>query len=181
MQAYTKPLVLIVDDDQYSVSSVVNQLVDLGCEVYLALSLDQAITFLEKYGVHIDIAILDIMIPDGEFFKAFETKGGFYSGVTLGRHISLNWPNIQLIAYSVLANEQEVKDFFESRFLGGVCKSEQKRLINKVAKELGLAHSFDFEVKRRLNKVLVVLSGVATLIAIIVFFTGYSSIYEIFS
>ena len=179
MSGKNKPLLLVVDDDQYAVSGIINKMRDLGCEIYFALTLDQAITFLEKYGDSIDIAVLDIMIPNGEFFTAFETKGGFHTGLALGRYISDHWPNISLVAFSVLAREDEVQKYFGKNNLGAVRKGEEDKLIKLVAKKLNISIPINFSAKDVMSKGCLVISGIAALIAIVGFFTGITTIYEL--
>lgn len=59
-----KPNILIVDDDRLFLEQCVDMLIDVNGELYLATSCKEAIDIIETN--HIDILILDLVLPDGK-------------------------------------------------------------------------------------------------------------------
>jgi CheY-like chemotaxis protein len=117
--------VLLVDDDVFASSLVVDDLKLSGFEVLFARTFSEAKEIV--ISGHIDAAIIDIWLPlgkDGTLAQEdmFSARGGFRSGQVLASWIKKNYPGVFLIAYSN-STEKEVIDWFRKHGNGFLSKA----------------------------------------------------------
>lgn len=112
--------ILWVDDDIYLIYPLIQKLKDEGYEVITAGTVSAAKAAVETN----DIAavITDIMLPLGDTIEDVSYKGGFESGLVLGRWIKSHYPLIPVIGFSVV-RDPNVTEWFEHRGDGYFAKS----------------------------------------------------------
>jgi predicted nucleotide-binding protein len=87
--------VLIVDDDYATASSIASYLLADGFEVNVAHSLEQAIAILEAADCPLDVALIDILLPERA-----DDKGLQFEGFNLAERLRQASPTTTLIAIS---------------------------------------------------------------------------------
>jgi predicted nucleotide-binding protein len=135
--------ILWVDDDLFFMQALVDRVTDEGYPVITADGPDQALELLEARNESIRLAILDMAMPHGQAFSALESKGGYATGLALARRIRNDYPDIQILAFSV-ATEPETIDWFRKHTLGYLIKparlEEILRTVNAAMGPRGLAN-----------------------------------------
>jgi predicted nucleotide-binding protein len=131
--------VLMVDDDTFSSSLVLEDLKLEGFEVKTAATLSEAKGIINSN--HFDAVILDIRLrvgkgPNIDEDEIFASREGFRSGLVLAKWIKRNYPDVFLIAYSNSA-EKEVIDWFRQDGNGFLSKTKymkSKDVVNYIRK-----------------------------------------------
>ncbi len=134
--------VLLVDDDIFSSSIVVDELKLAGFEVLTARTLNEAKEILNSN--HFDAALIDIWLPIGEGANIDQedilaTRGGFRSGLVLAKWIKRDHPDVFFIAYSNTTSE-EVIDWFHKHGGGFFSKVGIRPgdLVKHICKVMGI-------------------------------------------
>lgn len=104
-------IVLFVDDEPEWVESYVDELQACAVDARLERSIDQADQFLRENLKHIALLILDIMMPVGRTFAAWETELGLRTGVKFYERIRKRMPELPIIMLTNVRDEK-VKDRF---------------------------------------------------------------------
>ena len=101
--------ILWIDDDAYLLHPYILKLEDQGYEVITARTLSEARAAVETN----DIAavVMDVMLPPGEYPNNLSLKGGFESGLVLGRWIKSHYPEIPILGFSAIRDERAVEWF----------------------------------------------------------------------
>jgi CheY-like chemotaxis protein len=119
--------ILLAEDDQFFGSDCKALLVDLGHQVLVARSVTEAKHIMEANAASISLALIDVRMPYGDGrapapTEADSTKGGFESGLVLGRWIRDKYPRIPVLGIAAFA-ESEVQQWFEEHGKGFRTKS----------------------------------------------------------
>jgi CheY-like chemotaxis protein len=117
--------VLMVDDDTFSTSLVVEDLRLEGFEFKTAATLSEAKKIIESN--HFDAAIMDIRLPVGEgdnidLEEILAAREGFRAGLVLAKWIKRIYPDVLLIAYSN-STDKQVIDWFRKNGRGFLSKT----------------------------------------------------------
>lgn len=136
--------VLMVDDDVFSTSLVVEDLKLTGFEVKTSGTLSEAKRIIDSD--HFDAVILDIRIFVGEGDniepdEILSSRGGFRAGLVLAKWIKKNYPDVILIAYSN-SPEKEVIDWFRQEgngFLSKIRYMKSKDVVKYICNITGMA------------------------------------------
>lgn len=103
--------ILWVDDEFFSTREMVNYLEDLsGYKVQVAETVGEALDHVRKNPGGFDAAVIDVMMPPGDFGQA-ETRGGYQTGLVLARHIRELEPRLPILAVTAGCSS-EVKEWF---------------------------------------------------------------------
>jgi len=95
----TRPLVLVVDDDEYFASFVSDVLTDRGgYQVAQARKVEDALELARQKSFR--IVIIDLKMPPGALFGMIATAGGHYTGIALAREVRKLLPNARIIVHS---------------------------------------------------------------------------------
>ncbi len=134
--------VLLVDDDVFFSSTVVDELKLANFEVLTARTLSEAKEIIDAN--HFDAAIIDIWLPVGEGAiidqeDILATRGGFRSGLVLAKWIKRDHPDVFFIAYSNTTSE-EVIDWFHKHGGGFFSKVGIRPgdLVKHICKVMGI-------------------------------------------
>jgi predicted nucleotide-binding protein len=106
--------VLLVEDDWFTAQEYGWALSSSGLDVIYAFSAEDALSKIRHYGEDIFLVVLDIRMPTGDYFSAFETVGGRKTGVFLADEIIGISDSVNLVA---LSNSTDSLDaaWFEAR------------------------------------------------------------------
>lgn len=144
--------ILWVDDDLFFMQALVDRVMDEGYPVITADGPDQALELLKAHNGSIRLAILDMAMPHGQAFSALESKGGYATGLALARRIRSEYPDLQILAFSV-ATEPETIDWFRKHTLGYLIKPARlEEILRTVNAAMGSRSSAN---KRKLRAFIV--------------------------
>lgn len=113
--------ILFVEDDIYWRQEYINKLECEGFEVKTANNLAEAKDSIRKSPP--EFVIIDIMMSSGEVVTDLDARGGFRTGVVLGKWLLKYYPNMKFIGFSDLS-ERDIVDFFNEHGSGYLMKSE---------------------------------------------------------
>ena len=100
--------ILFIDDDTYLSNSYIYALRDEGYEVSEVTGVDAALAAARR--TDFAVVVLDMMLPHGKFFDAFETQGGFKTGLALARELRNILPEAKLLALT-MSTDPEVQEW----------------------------------------------------------------------
>jgi predicted nucleotide-binding protein len=131
------PRVLWIEDDILSVYPVMEAVRDHGIDVVTASDAAEAMETLQNDKGGFDVILLDVIMEPGQEFTPKETRGGFFTGIALGRRIKASFPEIPIIGVTVAADEA-VQAWFDS--FGYCCLTkpvDAREIILQVRKATG--------------------------------------------
>jgi predicted nucleotide-binding protein len=130
--------VLIVEDDRFYASRIVELLGDSGIESLRASSAEEALrTKADSY----DAAIIDVMLPNDPTASGISTeecRGGFLTGVALARRLRREKPNLKLVLITGDVWGSEHESWARSQGIPVVLKSDGQQAIRATLQGLEL-------------------------------------------
>ena len=103
--------ILWVEDDILSIYPIMEEVKDAGIDIVTASNTREALDALDKESGDFSAVILDVRMPPGKQYSMEETRGGFQTGIALGRTIKDKFPKIPIIGISV-ATDSIVEEWF---------------------------------------------------------------------
>lgn len=104
-------MILFVDDEKRFMHSYMMELELEGHTVSFQNDVDSALSLLEKGLDHLELLILDIMMPPGRNFQGEDTGGGLRTGVFFYERIRVLAPHLPVIIFTNVSDEQLEKRF----------------------------------------------------------------------
>ena len=101
-----KPLVYLIEDDQFLVEALARQLEDLGCKVAI---LRNATALISKRGKPPDYVITDLHIPWGKVGQGRKPAQGTPHGLEGLQRVRPKWPNSRLILITGMPSQDARK------------------------------------------------------------------------
>jgi predicted nucleotide-binding protein len=133
----TQPTILWVDDDVFFMHKLVGYVRDAGYNVLTAEGPDEALDIFQKYQAQISLVVLDVMMPHGQSFSPVESMGGYATGLALSRRILNEHPDIRILAFSVVT-DQDIMEWFQKNTVGYILKPAKiAEVIRMVHKAIG--------------------------------------------
>jgi len=80
-------MILIIDDQVREMNSYTLELELSGYEVLCKSSVDEAWLYFENNSNHIELCIIDLMMPSGSIFKDTDTQKGLRTGISFYRKV----------------------------------------------------------------------------------------------
>jgi DNA-binding NarL/FixJ family response regulator len=105
-------MILFVDDEQRRVAAFVAEL-EQCFDVRYIPEVDEALSFFEENLASVELLILDIMMPAGRVFRDVDTQYGLMTGVYFYDKIRERAPDMPVIIFTNVTNEQLSKRFNE--------------------------------------------------------------------
>jgi len=121
----SEKVILWIDDDIYPLYPYVLKLEDDGYQVHLVSTTREVKTLLNQQ--RISLVVMDVMFNPSDLFdigynpSEIQTKGGFHSGLVLGRWIKRTFPKLPIVGFSA-SRDDEVVDWFTQRAAGYITK-----------------------------------------------------------
>lgn len=106
--------ILWVDDEIYHIKSLEEKARDFGLKIIRAYDASEGLKILEDRAKDICLIILDVMMPIGKdknILTNEEIRGGYRTGLAVGRIVKEKHPNIPIIGYSIL-KDKETEEWF---------------------------------------------------------------------
>ena len=103
--------ILWVDDSCFDVEIYSLTFLKNSFEVIHVNQADEVVPRLVEYEGQFDLVILDIRLDPGESFPPRLTQGGHRTGIVIAAHIKKEYPDIPIVAFSVV-NEPDVRRHF---------------------------------------------------------------------
>jgi CheY-like chemotaxis protein len=110
--------IIIVDDSKLSISAFLEELALTGFKVSHYRSVDSCLEFV-KTKRHVDIFVLDIMMPPGNAYRSRNTDDGLFTGRLLAHDIRRLYPITPIVFLSNLSDPINIDGFSRSRELLG--------------------------------------------------------------
>ncbi len=127
-----KHTILYVEDEQWLMAGVIDSL-SIEYNVLKARNGDQALAYLESDKHHINLIVLDIMMPSG---KRVHTPRGRTSGVEFARIVKEDNYNIPIVCYTVVSDRKVHDELYKLGVKEIVPKTKLPSELEKVIKEV---------------------------------------------
>ena len=102
-------MILLVDDESREMRSYIDELRRAGINVRHEAGVDNALKAVEEIGEKLDLAILDIMMPQGAAFAGHIDKGR-RTGVHLYQQVRAMLPDLPMIIFTNVPRDRVKED-----------------------------------------------------------------------
>jgi len=114
-----KKRILMIDDDKLPMEYYIRSLEKNNFEVKYFVRPDDAFAYLDKEKPHIDIIMLDIMLPPGEKYRGKQTNQGLRTGIFVLEDLRdyEDYSSTPVILLTNVRNPKTLAEFEESDLL----------------------------------------------------------------